>query len=86
MKKRKILAAAAAAVAAASVLAVSAGAYTGYLGFQNTVYSFRNAWNDGGYGLNSGNDAFSHVIVWGGNDPETYPELEDYFDYDITDY
>lgn len=86
MKKRKILAAAAAAVAAASVLAVSAGAYTGYLGFQNTVYSFRNAWNDGGYGLNSGNDAFSHVIVWGGNDPETYPELEDYFDYDITGY
>ena len=86
MKKSRKIAAIAASAVAASALAVSSGAYTGYLGFQNTVYSFRNAWNDGSYGLNSGNDAFSHVIVWGGNDPETFPELEDNFDYDITGY
>lgn len=86
MKTSRKIAAAAASVAAAAALAVSAGAYTGYLGFQNTVYSFRNAWNDGNYGLNAGNDAFKNVIVWGGNDPETFPELEDYFDYDVTGY
>lgn len=86
MKKSRMIAAAAASAAAAAVLAVSAGAYTGYLGFQNTVYSFRNAWNDGTYGLNAGNDAFKNVVVWGGNDPETFPDYEDYFDYDVTGY
>ena len=86
MKKSRMIAAVAASVVTASALAVSAGAYTGYLGFQNTVYSFRNAWNDGTYGLNSGNDAFSHVVVWGNKDPETFPDYEDNFDYDIEGY
>ncbi len=84
MKKR--IAAVAAAIVSAAALTVSASAYNGYIQFQNTAYSFRNDWNEGSYGKDANNDAFDNVIVWGNNDPETYPEYEDYFDYDIGGY
>ena len=88
MKIRKILAAAAGAAVAVSALATTAAAadYTGYIGFQTTTYSFRNACYDGSYGLESG--YFNNFIVWGdaNTDPETFPEYEDNFDYDLAGY
>ncbi|MBO5265837.1 MAG: hypothetical protein J6B08_00915 [Ruminiclostridium sp.] len=88
MKIRKILAAAAGAAVAVSALATTAAAadYTGYIGFQTTTYSFRNDWDEANYGLAT--DYFDDFVVWGdaNTDPETFPEYEDYFDYDIAGY
>ena len=82
---RKMLKVAAFAVAATTVsaLALSAAAesYNAYIGFQTAPYSFRNAWNDATYGKDSG--VFDKVVVWGGNDPETYPDYADNFVDDI---
>lgn len=86
MKTSKILAAVATATVAASCVAVSASAYTAYLGFQTAPYSFRNAWDDGTYGLASG--YHDSAIVWGSGDApeETYPDYADNFDWDINGY
>lgn len=86
MKTSKILAAVATATVAASCVAVSASAYTAYLGFQTAPYSFRNAWDDGSYGLASG--YYDSAIVWGSGDApeETYPDYADNFDWDINGY
>ena len=85
MKTSKILAAVATATVAASCVAVSASAYTGYIGFQTAPYSFRNAWDDGTYGKAS--DYFNKVIIWGGNSEETWPDLaEEHYDWDINGY
>lgn len=75
---------AAAAVASAITVSASAESYNAYVQFQNTVYSFRNAFNEANYGATT--PYFDSVIVWGGNDSETWPELEDNFDYDIEGY
>ena len=84
MKTSKILAAVATAAVAASCVAVSASAYTGYIGFQTSPYSFRNNWQDASYG--KGTDYFDKIIIWGGNSDETWPELADNFDWDISGY
>ncbi len=88
MKMTKILAAAACASVAVSALATTAAAAdnNGYIGFQTTTYSFRNEWDESNYGLNSG--YFGNFIVWGdaNTDPETFPEYEDNFDYDLGGY
>ena len=88
MKIRKILAAAAGAAVAVSALATTAAAadYNGYITFQTTTYSFRNEWDEANYGLAT--DYFDDFIVWGdaNTDPETFPEYEDNFDYDIAGY
>lgn len=88
MKISKVLAAGVAAAAVASTLSVAAAAedYNAYIGFQSTVYSFRNSWNDSGYGQET--DYFDSFIVWGNKatDPETFPDYEDNFDYDISGY
>ncbi len=86
MKLRKVLAAAAAtAIAATAMSAIaSAESYNGYISFQTTQYSFRNTWTDRDYG--KATDYYDDYIVWGGNDPESYPQYEDYFDYDISGY
>ena len=85
MKKR--IAAVAAAVIGASALAVSASAYNGYILVQDTVYSFRNAWNEGSYGRDAANNAFDHMTMNGAKcDEGTYPDYEDNYDYDIGTY
>lgn len=86
MKISKVLAAGVAAAAVASTLSVAAAAedYNAYIGFQTTVYSFRNSWDEGNYGMTT--DYFDQIIVWGNNDPETFPDYEDNFDYDIAGY
>ena len=84
MKTSKIFAAVATAAVAASCVAVSASAYTGYIGFQTSPYSFRNAWSDKDYGKETA--YFDKVIIWGGNSDETWPELADNFDWDINGY
>lgn len=86
MKKSRMIAVAAASAVAASVLAVSAGAYNAYIGCQTTTYSFRNNWTEGSYG--AATPYFNSWIVWGNSDtdPETYPEYEDNYDYDISGY
>lgn len=87
MKKLRIAASAAAAVVSAAALAVSASAYNGYILVQDTVYSFRNAWNEGSYGRDAGNDAFNHMTMNGASiDEGTYEEYEDNYDYDIGTY
>ncbi len=86
MKLRKVLAGTVAAVLAATtmVTVASAESYNGYLGFQDTVYSFRNHWTEASYG--KATPYFDKAIVWGGNDPESFPEYEDKYDYDIDGY
>ena len=86
MKLIKKIAAVSAAIAVASAMAVSASAesYNAYIGFQTTVYSFRNAFNEPSYGLAT--PYFNSAIVWGNGDPETFPEYEDEFDYGIAGY
>ena len=86
MKITKILTAASAAVVAAAALAATAGAYNAYLGYQTNPYSFRNAWDDGTYGIDSG--YFDNVIVWGNSNDmdQTFPEYADYYDWDIEAY
>lgn len=85
MKTRKI-AAAVIATAAAAALSIGAAAesYNAYIGFQTTPYSFRNKPTEPTYG--AATEYFNSVIVWGGNDPETFPEYEDNYDYDIDGY
>lgn len=86
MKITKILAGAASAAMALSAFAAVASAadYNAYIAFQTTQYSFRNEWSDGSYG--QATDYFDSYIAWGNNDPETYPQYEDNFDYDIAGY
>lgn len=86
MKISKVLAVSVAAAAVASTLSVAAAAedYNAYIGFQTTVFSFRNSWEESNYG--KATDYFDKIIVWGNNDPETFPEYEDNFDYDIAGY
>ncbi len=89
MKFSKVIAAGVAAAAVASTLAVTASAadaFDAYIGFQTTVYSFRNAWDDGSYGAESG--YHDNFIVWGSGDApeETFPDYEDNFDYDVNGY
>lgn len=85
MKTRRIAAAAIAAVAAAALsIGAAAESYNAYIGFQTTPYSFRNKPTEPTYG--AATDYFNSVIVWGGNDPETFPEYEDNYDYDIDGY
>lgn len=86
--KRFIGAAAAMAVAGTLTVGAAAETYNAYIGFQTPAYSFRNAWNETNYGKDSKfAELFnSAVIVWGGNDPETYPQYEDKFDDDLTGY
>lgn len=86
MKISKVLAAGVAAAAVASTLSVAAAAedYNAYIGFQSTLYSFRNDWEEANYG--KATDYFDQFIVWGNNDPETFPDYEDNFDYDIAGY
>ena len=88
MKMKKFIGAAA-AMAVAGVLTVGAAAetYNAYMGFQTTPYSFRNAFDEATYGKDVADGKyFNGVVVWGGNDPETYPEYEDLYDYDIDGY
>ena len=83
MKMKKFIGAAA-AMAVAGVLTVGAAAetYNAYIGFQTTPYSFRNSFDEATYGKDVADGKyFNSVVVWGGNDPETYPELEEYYDY-----
>ena len=86
MRKSRMIAAIAASAVAASALAVSAGAYNAYIGCQTTTYSFRNNWTEANYGAST--PYFNSWIVWGNSDtdPETYPEYEDNYDYDISGY
>ncbi|MDE7234135.1 MAG: hypothetical protein K2N29_03645 [Ruminiclostridium sp.] len=89
MKFSKVIAAGVAAAAVASTLAVTASAadaFDAYIGFQTTVYSFRNSWDDGSYGAESG--YHDNFIVWGSGDApeETFPDYEDNFDYDVGGY
>ena len=85
MQIKKILGAIVATAAAGTMVAAAAAeAFNGYIYFQSTPYSFRNAYGDATYGHDSG--YFDKFITWGGNDPETYPDYEDKFDYDIEGY
>ena len=85
MKKR--IASVAAAIISAAALTVSASAYNGYILVQNTVYSFRNGWNEGTYGRDANNNAFDHMTMNGAKcDEGTYEDYEDNYDYDIGTY
>lgn len=87
MKLRKIMACAAASAVCAASLAAVSSAYSAYIGVQDTVYSFRNAWDDGSYGKNAGNGAFDHMTMNGASSEEgTYPDYDDNYDYDIGTY
>lgn len=87
MKMRRFIGAAA-AIAVAGTLTVGAAAetYNAYIGFQTTAWSFRNSFDDASYGKDVADGKyFNSVIVWGGNDPETFPQYEDKFDDDMPD-
>ena len=85
--KRFIGAAAAMAVAGTLTVGAAAETYNAYIGFQTAPYSFRNSFDEATYGKDvEGGKYFNGVIVWGGNDPETYPQYEDNYDYDIDGY
>ena len=86
MKKIRMAAAAVAAVVSAAALAVSASAYNAYIALQTSTYSFRNSWDDAGYG--QATPYFNGWVVWGDGDTpeETFPDYEDNFDYDINGY
>ena len=82
--KRFIGAAAAMAVAGTLTVGAAAETYNAYIGFQTAPYSFRNSFDDATYGKDvSDGKYFNSVIVWGGNDPETFPQYEDKFDDDM---
>ena len=87
MKVSKILAAVTAAAAVGATLVATASAYNAYLCVQTTPYSFRNAWDDGTYGLGTGYFE-DYMVVWGSGDApeETYPDYADNFDWDINGY
>ena len=86
--KRFIGAAAAMAVAGTLTVGAAAETYNAYIGFQTPAYSFRNAWNEATYGRDSKNGELFNTaaIVWGGNDPETFPQYEKDFNDDIGGY
>ncbi len=85
MQIKKIVGAlVATAVAGTMVATAAAESFNGYIYFQTAAYSFRDPYSNTTYGHDS--DYYNSFITWGGNDPETYPELEDKFDYDITGY
>ncbi len=85
--KRFIGAAAAMAVAGTLTVGAAAETYNAYIGFQTAPYSFRNSFDEATYGKDvEGGKYFNSVIVWGGNDPETFPQYEDNYDYDIDGY
>ena len=89
MKLKKWLLAIAAFAVTAVVCAVAAGAenYHAYIGFQTGPFSTRNTFDDAAYGRDvEGGKYFNSVIVWGGNDPTTFPEYTDCFDEDIQGY
>ena len=89
MKLKKWLLGLVTFAAMAVVCAVAAGAenYHAYIGFQTGPYSFRNSFDEANYGKDVENGKyFNGVVVWGGNDPKTYPQYEDYYDYDIDGY
>ena len=82
--KRFIGAAAAMAVAGTLTVGAAAETYNAYIGFQTAPYSFRNSFDDATYGKDVADGKyFNSVIVWGGNDPETFPQYEDKFDDDM---
>lgn len=84
--KRFIGAAAAMAVAGTLTVGAAAETYNAYIGFQTPLYSFRNSFDDATYGKDVADGKyFNGVIVWGGNDPETFPQYEDKFDDDMPD-
>ncbi|MBQ4165804.1 MAG: hypothetical protein IJD85_05725, partial [Oscillospiraceae bacterium] len=84
MKISKILASVAVASIAAGAVAATAGAYTGAVSFQNTLYTFRNGMSDTNYATYWDES----VVAWpqGGNLDQTYPDFADYFDWDIEAY
>ncbi len=85
--KRFIGAAAAMAVAGTLTVGAAAETYNAYIGFQTAPYSFRNSFDEATYGKDvEGGKYFNSVIVWGGNDPETFPQYADNYDYDIDGY
>ena len=89
MKLKKWLLAIAAFAVTAVVCAVAAGAenYHAYIGFQTAAYSLRNTFDEATYGKDvEGGRYFNSVIVWGGNDPTTFPKYTDCFDEDIQGY
>ena len=89
MKLKKWLLGLVTFAAMAVVCAVAAGAenYHAYIGFQTGPYSFRNSFDEANYGKDVENGKyFNGVVVWGDNDPKTYPQYEDYYDYDIDGY
>ena len=89
MKLKKWLLAIAAFAVTAVVCAVAAGAenYHAYIGFQTGPFSTRNEFDDATYGRDvEGGKYFNSVIVWGGNNPTTFPEYTDCFDEDIQGY
>ena len=82
--KRFIGAVAAMAVAGTLTVGAAAETYNAYIGFQTAPYSFRNSFDDATYGKDVADGKyFNSVIVWGGNDPETFPQYEDKFDDDM---
>ncbi len=88
MKMTKVLAVIASAAVAATAMATAASAasYKGNISFQTASYSFRNGWSEASYG--EATDYYNSYIVWGNTDtdPETYPQYEDNYDYDIAGY
>ena len=89
MKLKKWLLAIAAFAVTAVVCAVAAGAenYHAYIGFQTGPFSLRNTFDEATYGKDvEGGRYFNSVIVWGGNNPTTFPKYTDCFDEDIQGY
>ena len=85
MQIKKIVGAlVATAVAGTMVATAAAESFNGYIYFQTAAYSFRDPYSNPTYGHDS--DYYNDFITWGGDSPETYPEYEDKFDYDISGY
>ena len=85
MKLTKIIACAAVSAVAAASLAAVSSAYNGYLCFQTGQWCYRNAWDDASVGKDS--DYYGCIIMNGGSaDEGTYPDYEDYYDYDLGTY
>ena len=89
MKLKKCLLAIATFAVMAVVCTVAAGAenYHAYIGFQTGSFSIRNAFDEATYGKDvEGGKYFNSVIVWGGNDPTTFPQYSGCYDNDIDGY
>ncbi len=88
MKVKKWLLGLVTFAAMAVLCAVCAGAenYHAYIGFQTGAYSLRNSFDDATFGKDVADGKyFNSVIVWGGNNPETFPQYEDKFDDNMPD-